>query len=82
MDILDKERTNESVKDRMTLKVDSEKLIVDSYDKLKAGSLNIAENSKVKTTNDLNIKSNSNLNNSKDMESKGIKKDMGFEMEM
>ena len=62
--------------------VDSVKLIVDSYEKLKAGSLNISENNKVKTTNDLNIKSNSNLNNSKDIESKGIKKDMGFEIEM
>lgn len=105
MDILDKERTTESVKDRMTLEiengklkidslsngisnnlstkgVDSGKLIVDSYEKLKAGSLNISENNKVKTTNDLNIKSNSNLNNNKDIESKGIKKDMGFEMEM
>ena len=36
----------------------------------------------VKTTNDLNIKSNSNLNNTKDIGSKGIKKDMGFEIEM
>ena len=36
----------------------------------------------VRRTNDLNIKSNSNLNNNKDIGSKGIKKDMGFEMEM
>ena len=82
MDILDKERTTESVKDRMTLKVDSGKLIVDSYEKLKTTNLNIAENNKVKTINDLNIKSNSNLNNIKDIESKSIKKDMGFEIEM
>ena len=82
MDILDKERTTESVKDRMTLKVDSGNLIVDSYNKLKADSLDNAESNKVKTANDLNIKSNSNLNNSKDIGSKGIKKDMGFEIEM
>ena len=105
MDILDKERTTKSVKDRMTLEieneklkinsldtgisnnlstkgVDSGKLIVDSYEKLKTTNLNISENNKVKTTNDLNIKDNSNLNNNKDIESKNIKKDMGFEIEM
>ena len=55
---------------------------MENCNKLKADSLNISENNKVKTTNDLNIKSNSNLNNNKNIESKSIKKDMGFEMEM
>ena len=55
---------------------------MENCNKLKADSLNISENNKVKTTNDLNIKSNSNLNNSKNIGSKGIKKDIGFEIGM
>ena len=75
---------NNGISDNLSTKgVDSGKLIVDSYEKLKIenGKLKI-ENGELKMENYKKLKIDSNLNNSKDMESKGIKKDMGFEMEM
>ena len=68
---------NNGISDNLSTKgVDSGKLIVDSYEKLKI------ENGELKMENYKKLKIDSNLNNSKDMESKSIKKDMGFEMEM